>query len=190
MKSLSQQEGEYLLVLARNTIKERLTGEKVAVQAPADFELLQEERATFVTLKKNGQLRGCIGCLAPIESVEKSISSNAINAAFHDHRFSPLSLRELDDIAIDISILTPPEKLEFTDGDDLVKKLKPGIDGVIVQAGGKRATFLPQVWEQLPATEIFLAHLCRKAGLPHDYWQNGPMEVEIYHVQSFEEEGK
>ena len=96
---------------------------------PEEAGVLQEERATFVTLKKRGQLRGCIGCLSPFESVEKSIASNAVNAAFHDHRFSPLTLPELDDVEIDISILTPTAKLNFTDSADLVKKLKPGVDG-------------------------------------------------------------
>lgn len=190
MKSLSQQEGEYLLKLARNTIRQRLTGKVEELKAPEKAEVLQEERATFVTLKKRGQLRGCIGCLGPIESVEKSIVSNAINAAFHDHRFSPLTLPELDEVEIDISILTPTVKLDFTDSSDLVKKLKPGVDGVILKAGGRRATFLPQVWEQLPTAEMFLAHLCRKAGLPQDYWEREPVEVDIYHVQCFEEEGK
>lgn len=190
MKALSQQEGDYLLKLARATIEERFTGVSVELKAPEKNGCLQDDRATFVTLKKRGQLRGCIGCLLPIETVEKSIRSNAINAAFHDHRFSPLTRSELDDIEIDISILTPPVKLEFRDGNDLLAKLKPGVDGVILKAGARRATFLPQVWEQLPTGELFLAHLCRKAGLPPDYWENEPLEIEIYHVQSFEEEGK
>lgn len=184
---LTKEEGQFLVNLARNTIEGRLTGKYKEIPLP-DSDQLQKHRATFVTLKKKGQLRGCIGCLSAFEPLEKNIAANAINAAFHDHRFSPLALEELDDIHIDISILTPAERLEFKNSKELLNLLKPGIDGVILKAGSKRATFLPQVWEQLPTTELFLSHLCRKAGLVSDYWIDGSMEIEVYHVQSFEEE--
>ena len=188
-ENISLADGRFLVQLARNTIRSRLTGSHIETVSP-ESAVLQEERATFVTLKKGGQLRGCIGCLSAFESLEKNVASNAINAAFHDTRFSPLMLRELDDIHIDISILTPPKPLEFKDANELVQRLIPDVDGVILKAGNKRATFLPQVWEQLPSPEAFLSHLCRKAGVPEDYWRGGNVEIEIYHVQSFEEEVK
>lgn len=186
-ESITREDGRFLVRLARNAIKGRLTGQFDEAESPGSS-VLQEHRATFVTLKKNGQLRGCIGCLSSFEPLEKNVASNAVSAAFHDHRFSPVRIEELDDIHIDISILTPAEKLPFTDSDELLKRLQPGVDGVILKAGTKWATFLPQVWEQLPTAELFLSHLCSKAGLPGDYWVDGTVEIEIYRVQSFEED--
>jgi len=116
-----------------------------------------------------------------------SIQRNAINAAFNDPRFPALSLIELDQAAIDISILSKPRELEYSGGNDLLEKLRPNIDGVIINKGLARATFLPQVWEQLPRPQDFLAHLCRKAGLSPDEWKRGELGVSIYQVQYFHE---
>jgi AmmeMemoRadiSam system protein A len=115
------------------------------------------------------------------------VKRNAVNAAFHDPRFSPLSKDDLDRTEIEISILSEPQPLAFRDGQDLIKKLRAHVDGVIIRKGQASATFLPQVWEQLPAAEEFLTHLCRKAGLPSDAWQNPELEVLTYQVQYFEE---
>ena len=113
---------------------------------------------------------------------------NAINAAFRDPRFPPLSRDELNRIKIEVSILTNPRPLEYKDAQDLLAKLRPGIDGVIIKKGFHEATFLPQVWEQLPRKEDFLTHLCLKAGLDGDAWRRGDLEVSTYQVQAFEEE--
>jgi AmmeMemoRadiSam system protein A len=136
---------------------------------------------------KNGELRGCIGSLTAVEPLIESVKRNAINAAFHDHRFPPLGTEEVDEVEVEVSILTDPQPLEYSDPEDLVKKLQPGEDGVIIHKGAARATFLPQVWDQLPEHEEFLSHLCMKAGLPAEAWQTATLDVLTYQVQYFEE---
>ncbi len=186
MKSvLTVEEGKSLLRLARQSIADRLGIAETATERDL---ALGAEYGTFVTLKIKGDLRGCIGNLLPSGSVAEGVQRNAISAAFHDSRFSPLTASELEDVEIDISVLSQPQKLEYTDGADLISKLRPGIDGVILQLDGAGATFLPQVWEQLPAPELFLGHLCRKAGLVDTAWKNSKPTIEIYQVQCFEED--
>jgi AmmeMemoRadiSam system protein A len=149
---------------------------------------LQACCGTFVTLKMDDQLRGCIGSLSATAPIVSGVRDNALNAAFHDPRFSPLSKRELDRVQIEVSVLSEPVPLAYTDADDLLSRLRPGIDGVIIKKGLASATFLPQVWEQLPQPEPFLSHLCMKAGLPADGWREGDLTVLVYQVQYFEEE--
>jgi AmmeMemoRadiSam system protein A len=182
-----------LVKLARQTIGEKL-GRKLSASEsdtntlyPPD-ERFQRHHGTFVTLKIKKQLRGCIGNLTPRETVWEGVKSNAINAAFHDPRFSPLTAKEFDQTEIEISILSKPRPLEFRDGADLIQKLRVNVDGVIIRKGYASATFLPQVWEQLPRPEEFLSHLCMKAGLPSDAWKDPQLEVLTYQVQYFEEE--
>ena len=188
----SEAQGRLLVKLARQTISERL-GAKVADSAPdASTLALQDDSlkshcGTFVTLKIGGQLRGCIGNLSASESVLEGVRRNAINAAFHDPRFSPLSQDELDRTEIEISVLTEPQPLEYRDGQDLIQKLRVNVDGVIIRKGHYSATFLPQVWEQLPEPDDFLTHLCRKAGLSSEAWKSSKLEVLTYQVQYFEE---
>ena len=189
--NITEEQGQRLVQVARRTITAKLgtldeTGKVVPDRDLAD-PAFREKRGTFVTLKTKGQLRGCMGCLTPSETILEGIQRNAINAAFNDPRFPALTLIELDQAAIDISILSNPRKLEYSEGSDLLKKLRPTIDGVIINKGLARATFLPQVWEQLPRTEDFLAHLCRKAGLSPDEWTKGELAVSIYQVQYFHE---
>jgi len=181
------EQGSTLLGFARQTIAARLGRGDTPVERPADREF-EQQRAVFVTLKKHGQLRGCIGNLEPVGSLWQGVRDNAINAAFNDYRFSPLSADELDELLIDISILGPPTSLEYRDADDLLAKLHPGKDGVILSVGASRATFLPQVWQQLPRPEDFLGHLCRKAGLRDTAWRDSHPAIRVYRVQSFEEE--
>jgi len=183
---LTKEQGKSLLQLARQTIAGRLGSALETVDVTdADFAV---EFGTFVTLKVKGALRGCIGNLLPNEPVAADIKRNAISAAFHDSRFSPLTAAEFEDVKIDISILSPPQTLEYKDGADLISKLRPGIDGITLKLGGARATFLPQVWDQLPAPELFLNHLCRKAGLVESAWKDSHPEIEVYQVQCFEED--
>ncbi len=183
---LSEEQGKILLRLARETIGERLGTEEV-LALPHDPGL-EVEYGTFVTLKINGVLRGCIGNILPDGSVAEGIKRNAKNAAFHDSRFPPLTAEELAKVHIDISVLSQPQSLDYRDGDDLISKLQPGRDGVILRLGMAAATFLPQVWEQLPDPQLFLAHLCQKAGLSPTAWQDSHPKIEIYQVQCFEEE--
>jgi AmmeMemoRadiSam system protein A len=190
-RDITEEQGRRLIQVARGTIAARLgiPAETGSIHPEDDLAdpVFQEKRGTFVTLKLKGQLRGCMGCLTPSETILEGIQRNAINSAFNDPRFPALSAIELDQAEIDISILTNPRKLEYTGGDNLLKKIRPDIDGVIINKGGARATFLPQVWEQLPRTEDFLAHLCRKAGLPPDEWRKGELGVSIYQAQYFNE---
>jgi AmmeMemoRadiSam system protein A len=186
LDQITKEQGGLLLRLARETIAAKL-GRKPEGQGGIADPALQAECGTFVTLKIGGQLRGCIGNLEPVGSIVEGIRRNALNAAFHDYRFPELTVQELARVHIDISILTRPQPLAYLDGADLVAKLRPGIDGVILRLGRCSATFLPQVWEQLPQAEEFLGHLCRKAGLSDTAWRDSHPEVETYQVQCFEE---
>ena len=191
--SLTEEEGKYLLFVARKTIQEALF-EKESREPPSSLPSPSSEspkylerRGTFVTLTIDGGLRGCIGHIIPQESLIEGVRINAANAAFHDPRFRPLSKSEFQKIRIEISILTEPEPLSFSDANDLAARLRPGIDGVIVKKNFHQATFLPQVWEQLPDRHSFLTHLCLKAGLDGDAWKREKMDVYTYQVQAFEE---
>ena len=189
---LNAEQGQLLVKLARQALLHHF-----ARQIPQDeIDSLNDRLAdpcfnqscgTFVTLKIDGQLRGCIGNLTSNESLVSGVRRNAINAAFHDPRFQPLSASELDRVAIEISVLSNPRPLAYRDAADLLKKLRPDIDGVIIRKDLASATFLPQVWEQLPDPQDFLKHLCMKAGLAADAWQHAQLEVSTYQVQYFEE---
>ena len=146
---------------------------------PAHFSLhgrvpptLHAKRATFVTLKIDGDLRGCVGSIVPHQSLLEDVISNAFKAGFADRRFTPLSDRELPRLSIEISILSYPRPIRFENEDDLLKTLRPGKDGLIIEDGPNRALFLPAVWKSLPEPSDFLAHLKRKAGFPDDYWSS------------------
>jgi AmmeMemoRadiSam system protein A len=189
MDTLDEAHGKTLLETARRAIADRLSGRDAGPDTFGDAPPhLQEPRGTFVTLTKNGSLRGCIGHLIAREPLIEGVRQNSVNAAFKDPRFPPLSRDELDRIKIEVSVLTEPVPLEHGGGRDLLEKLQPGRDGVIIRKGGHQATFLPQVWEQLPDKKNFLSHLCLKAGLPADAWLNGDLEVSTYRVQAFEED--
>jgi AmmeMemoRadiSam system protein A len=189
---LSEAQGKTLLTLARQTIAKEI-GKAIPQEDEQNLknELkahpFQGQRGTFVTLTRHGQLRGCIGTIAPVESIASGIRRNAVNAAFDDHRFSPLKEEEFSDLEIEVSILTDPQPLNYNDADDLLKKLRPGVDGVILRSGPAGATFLPQVWDQLPTTEDFLGRLCLKAGMAADSWRALHPEILTYQVQHFNE---
>ena len=183
---LSVSQGKLLLRIARRTIAKKL-GYKTSEIIIPDEPVFQSGRGTFVTLKIDNKLRGCIGNLSSDISVADGVSRNAVNAAFHDSRFPPLRKDELEKTEIEVSILTEPAPLEYKDANELISKLKPGIDGVIIRKGRAGSTFLPQVWEQLPEPVDFLEHLCLKAGLPRDAWQTSRLEVLTYQAQYFDE---
>jgi len=188
----SEAQGRALLMLARRTISNNLASTEAAPAADELSATLGDECfklpcGTFVTLKIKDRLRGCIGNLTSTETVLEGVRRNSINAALHDPRFSPLSQDELLQCRIEVSILSEPQPLIHSGGQDLIKKLRPHVDGLIIRKGHASATFLPQVWEQLPEPEEFLAHLCLKAGLPSDDWKNSDLEVSTYQVQYFEE---
>ncbi len=191
VEKLSKEDGRLLLKLARENILREFGKENEdcdALKAKVSSLVLKESRGTFVSLHKKGDLRGCIGNIEPVKTVWKGIKENAKHAAFNDSRFSPLSYKELKHTTIEVSILTCPEKLDYTDADDLLASLRPDIDGVIIKKQDQSATFLPQVWQQLKDPKAFLTHLCMKAGLSSDAWKSGDLSVYIYQVQLFEEE--
>lgn len=144
---------------------------------------LAKPRATFVTINLNGQLRGCIGTLQAVRALAEDIAFNAYAAAFLDRRFSPLTENELEHIRLHLSLLTPPIPIHFSSQEDLLKKIVPFEDGLILEEGSNRGTFLPSVWESLPNPEKFLDHLKMKAGLPGDYW-SPTLKVSRYHTES------
>ena len=189
-EKFSEAQGQVLLKLARQTLVDKLGGGKAAagdLLADLDDDRFSISCGTFVTLKIKGQLRGCIGNLTSTETVLDGVRRNAVNAALRDPRFPPLSVDELEHTRIEVSILSDPQPLVYRDGQDLLKKLRPHVDGVIIRKDDASATFLPQVWEQLPRPEDFFTHLCMKAGLPSDTWKNSELEVLTYQVQYFEE---
>jgi AmmeMemoRadiSam system protein A len=193
MSGFTSKQGKLLVQLARQTIGEKL-GRPQSAAAAADLEqqlnddIFQAHRACFVTLTIADRLRGCIGSLAAVEPLTVNIEKNAINAAFHDPRFKPLSAAEFEQAAIEISVLSEPRTLEYSGRQDLLRKLRPGVDGVIIRKDNASATFLPQVWEQLPEPHQFMTHLCTKAGLSPRAWQDSDLEVKTYQVQYFKED--
>lgn len=183
MYSPSQRES--LLQLARDAIRYSLDNGKPLLIDPDDYEeALREQRACFVTLHLNGQLRGCIGSLEAYRPLVEDIAHNAFAAAFRDPRFSPLTEAEFEQITLDLSILTPPEEISFNSEQELLQKIRPGIDGLIIEDMGRRGTFLPSVWEQLPDKVQFLQHLKLKAGLPPQHWSD-TLKMSRYETESF-----
>jgi AmmeMemoRadiSam system protein A len=194
-QNLSPEQGQLLVRLARQTLSGHLSKkipqhEIDSLNAALTDPCFSGSCGTFVTLTIDGNLRGCIGNLTSKESMVSGVRRNAVNAAFHDPRFSPLSSSELDRVSIEVSILSEPRPMDYRDAADLLQKLRPHIDGVILRKGIASATFLPQVWEQLPQPQDFLKHLCQKAGLAADAWQHSNLEVSTYQVQYFEEHKK
>lgn len=180
------------MTLARHTLMKKFNRQisqedEKKLDATIKSDALRAPAGTFVTLKIGGHLRGCIGSLVGHEPLVEGVRSNAMNAAFNDPRFSPLTRRELDRVVIEVSVLTEPQPLVYDDAADLVAKIRPRVDGVTIRKKLAGATFLPQVWEQLPQAEDFLGHLCTKAGLSADAWRKGDLAVETYQVQFFKE---
>ncbi len=187
--SLSDVDRQYLLKQAREAITLRLHGKEAPpVDAHTLPDSLSHQGACFVTLTKRGELRGCIGSLEPRRLLVEDVRANAASAAFHDPRFPPMQEEELDAVRVEVSVLSIPKPLSYNGADDLIAKLRPGVDGVVIESGWNRATFLPQVWEKLPDPHQFLAQLCRKALLPADAYRKPGLDVYVYQVEKFEEE--
>jgi len=172
-----------LTSLARYAISQAL---RQPAMAP-DTAGLDADGASFVTLTQGGLLRGCIGSLQAWRPLRDDIVDNAVSAALHDPRFPPLTVSELPDTHIEVSVLSVATPMPFTSKQDALSRLRPGVDGVILYVGRHRATFLPQVWEELPDPELFIGHLMRKAGLAPDYWSD-KVEISRYTVTAFHED--
>lgn len=187
----SQLQKHFLLKLARRAIVLYLDKNKILKLNDNEIEEdLKQDRGVFVTLTLNGKLRGCIGHIQAVQPLYKDVIENAVNAAFEDPRFNPLTKEELKRINIEISALSIPQKLEYESVDDLLAKITPKQDGVIIKKDGYAATYLPQVWEDLPTKEMFISSLSEKAGLDSDAWKKGDLAVEIYQVEKIETQTK
>jgi AmmeMemoRadiSam system protein A len=186
--TLSKKDQLFLLKLSRKALEFIFkTGTELSVKDSDIPAPLFENKATFVTLTKHEELRGCIGKLIPQKELYKDVLENTYSAAFADPRFPQLSKDELKDLRIEISVLDKPKELHYENVSDLVQKLEKGKPGVILEFGLNSATFLPQVWEDLPTADEFLSHLCRKAGLSADTWKKEKMNIQIYSVLKFSE---
>jgi AmmeMemoRadiSam system protein A len=185
---LSSAEQSILLALARQSIELAVSRKFLPTLKMVDYpERLQANGASFVTLSENGDLRGCIGALEAYQALVLDVCEHAVAAALEDYRFAPLRPDEVSRVHIEISRLTSPQGLIYHTPDELLAQLRPGLDGVILRDGMRRATFLPQVWEKIPEPTEFLSHLCQKMGVPAFTWQHKPLQVLIYQVQEFHE---
>ncbi len=185
---LTDAEKQKLLIEARRAIEQAVGGKDLPPLDPKQVPpRLSQPGATFVTLTLEGRLRGCIGTLEARQPLIEDVREHAVSAALQDYRFPPVRLAEVDRLRIEISRLTPPQPLDYDSPLDLLRQLRPGIDGVVIRDEGRRATFLPQVWQSLPDPEDFLDQLCLKMGAPRKLWRLKKLSVQIYQVEEFHE---
>ncbi len=185
---LDRRECQQLLGIARESIISGQQGRKdVHAQQSSLSPALAEPRAVFVTLTLEGALRGCIGSMTPEFSLARAVAESAFSAAFQDPRFPPLGRREQASVTIEISVLSALHEIQPADRESLLAQLRPGLDGLLLEDGRHRSTFLPKVWEQLPDPEQFLQQLLLKAGLPPDHWSEN-LRFQHYSTLSFSED--
>lgn len=185
---LSRDDKRRLLQVARQGLQAAVNGQlapelEAAWRTPA----LERSGSSFVTLTEHGELRGCIGGLVAEQPLWRDVQQRAGQAALRDYRFVPVQPVELPDIEIEVSVLTPTEALDYDSPDDLLRRLRPHVDGVVLRQGMNRATFLPQVWNTVPEPAEFLSMLCQKLGARPDAWRQSHLDVEIYQVEEFRE---
>lgn len=185
---LTDGEKKILLRIAREAIEHAVMGKSAPPIDPTLLtQALRELGSSFVTLTIQGELRGCIGALEAYQPLAEDVREHAIAAALEDPRFPPLTQLELSRVQIEVSRLTAPQELSYADGDDLLRKLRPHVDGVILKHGHRRATFLPQVWEKIPDPVEFLEQLCYKMGERGNLWRQAKLQVLTYQVEEFHE---
>jgi len=187
---LTQEEKQLLLQTARSAIENHAHSyPREIIKLDSYSSALSSDGASFVTLTTipGGNLRGCIGALEAYQPLILDVQEHAIAAAFEDYRFPPIQVGELKRIGIEISRLTLPSELEYQSTEELLAKLRPGLDGVILKNGFQRATFLPQVWEKIKTKEDFLQQLCMKMGANSDLWRKKKLQVLTYQVEEFHE---
>ncbi len=185
---LSHDEKLFLLRVAREAMESAVRGDMPpAVDAGLLTPALERQSCSFVTLTEQGELRGCIGGLVAQLPLWLDVQQHAGQAALRDYRFVPVQPVELPEIDIEVSVLTKPEPLAYNSPDDLLTKLRPHVDGVVLHQGLHRATFLPQVWHNVPEPEMFLSMLCEKLGVAPDTWRHYHLGVETYQVVEFSE---
>lgn len=185
---LTDEEKQILLQLARESMEYAVKGRKLPPLDTSSLSArLRENGASFVTLTINDELRGCIGALEAYQPLAEDVREHAIAAALEDPRFRPVAESELNRIKLEVSRLTAPRLLEYSSGEELLVKLNPHVDGVILKDGRRRATFLPQVWEKIPNPVDFLNHLCEKMGARPNLWRDTKLQVFVYQVEEFHE---
>jgi len=187
-EKLTFEEQKILLRLAREAMERGVKGEVLPSLDPSSLlPNLREDGSSFITLTVHGQLRGCIGSLDPYQSLAEDVREHAVAAALNDPRFPAVREDELNGIRVEVSRLTRPIPLEYKDANDLLSKMHPYVDGVILRDAFHRVTFLPQVWEKIPDPAEFLNNLCYKMGVKHDLWRSKHFEVLTYQVEEFHE---
>lgn len=185
---LSKNEKKILLTIAREAITHAVRDEQLKkINLKEQSKLLRDPGASFVTLTIADKLRGCIGTLEAKQPLILDVQEHAVAAALEDYRFPNVRDAELHLIKIEISRLTPVHLLDYSTPEELVSKLRVGVDGVLIKASGRRATFLPQVWEKVPNSEQFLSQLCIKMGVMPDLWRENYIQVYTYQVEKFKE---
>jgi AmmeMemoRadiSam system protein A len=181
-------EKQTLLRLAREAMEHGVRGIKLpSIDRSTLTSTLREVGASFVTLTIKGALRGCIGTLDAYQPLAEDVREHAVAAALQDPRFPQVGEAELNKIRIEVSRLTTPQLLKYSTSADLLTKLRPQIDGVILKDGHRRATFLPQVWEKIPDPADFLDNLCAKMGARANLWREATLQVYVYQVEEFHE---
>jgi len=191
MDSFSTEQEKRILTTARESILNAFLHKEFVIPSEwAEEKALMEKRGTFVTLTIQEQLRGCIGSILPVRPLLIDVKENALNAAFHDPRFAPLEKSEASQIHIEVSILSVPKLITFLSVEELFSRVSPTVDGVILQSGYHQATFLPQVWEDLPEPDSFFSQLCKKAGLVRDFYRTNVSDliVNVYQATIVKEQ--
>jgi AmmeMemoRadiSam system protein A len=186
---LNHEEEQMLLTVAREAIIRAVHGDQAPeVDLSTLSQPLRETGASFVTLlSPGGELRGCIGTVEAYKPLAHDVQHNAVGSALRDPRFFPVGPDELDGLELELSILTPPQQLDFDGPEDLLTKIRPGEDGLIIRKGWHRATLLPSVWEKIPDPLQFMTTLCLKAGLRSDEWREPGMTVQVYQAVKIKE---
>jgi AmmeMemoRadiSam system protein A len=185
---LTESEKKLLLRLAREALESGVSGQVLPeLDRAALTPLLQNDGASFVTLTEHGELRGCIGALQPYQPLAEDVREHAIAAALQDYRFPPVRPEELSAIQIEVSRLTVPVPLAYNTPEELLAKLRPGQDGVLLRDGFHKSTFLPQVWDKIPDPAEFMDQLCAKMGAAPDLWRRKHLDVLLYQVEEFHE---
>jgi uncharacterized protein len=188
VESLLPGEKRALLGLARQALEHGVHGESLPrLDLQALSPALRSYGASFITLTAGGGLRGCVGTLAPSRPLAEDVRRNALGAALQDYRFPPVLPEELPGIRIEVSRLTVPTPLEYRTPEELLARLQPGLDGLVLGDGQHQATFLPQVWQKVASGEEFLAQLCLKMGLAADAWREKQLAARVYRVEEFHE---
>jgi AmmeMemoRadiSam system protein A len=183
--SHNRDEQREMVALARDSIMQGLSsGHPLSIDLQQQPAYLQQNGACFVTLEIDKRLRGCIGSLQAYRPLAEDLVQNAFAAAFRDPRFAALGSAEFPQTHIKLSLLSAAEPMQFDSEEDLLRQLLPGVDGLILNEGLQRGTFLPSVWEQLPDPAQFLSHLKQKAGLPANYWSK-TIQIERYRTEQF-----